>query len=546
MLQKLKFTLILLIALFLGSSYASSVKTNWSVLRTGSSIMTSNEVREYIENVLMTESLHSTLFGQEKNDLQRYQDKKDHIIESAFETTVKRLSFIRLVQELAIQRTNRNFFNITKKNFERMVDTKIKAVHQLQLKKGLPPHQMIEGIVSDIKKSGFPHGQTDTHQMIYQSWVKRLRFQLREHTREQEAFQFICTLGQCRSESPYEILSRYKNDLEKIFISLKRQPNDQIKGLEAINIILGKEFDFSYQNGSHYLPGEKRTIFLGKIVDQKVDLIAINDHDILTGTQLRRFGYPKTDDFGRTTGIILSYTANGTEGNLTLDLENWLFAEQIDPEDTMRQNIEEVATIRVTSRQFLDDKGDRWLVLGVSYNERTQNPSLHSWIQKTVHNIDKTSSPRIYVPRQGHEIYVEGIFGVGGKYSILKNKKVDVSITAEGVVIPNIGMSERSRFTLSSSLDFNYYGKNPDYPVFSASLFGNYSLLANGTHESKLGGRLSFGHIYKNMYLTANLFVMRWDEDLDRRYEKEASWTTGILLSGTLLSPSRRRDYEFN
>lgn len=524
---------------------AEIISEQWAVMRMDENLITSRELKTYIEDVLLSDAAEASLFNQQGRDLELYNAEKEKIVRSIMPEALKRLGLIRLVQHAAIKTTQRRLFGMTKKEFNRLVQEKVKSAHQDQLKKGLRSDEILEGLVSDLKEMGFPHREDESDQGIYQRWLSRIKAQTREEIREREALKFLCSLGDCRMESPFSLFRSNKRFFQRFFLSISPVASEVLKGDKAFDYLSSNTFSVTPVQ-SQRNPALRNYFFIGKVINQKIEFMIVNDHDFLTGSQLRYLGYPDTDDFGRTSGLMLNYVLTHENGSLTISLEDWLFAQQIDQKDTMRQHVEEAASLRVASRQFLDDTGTTWVVLGVSVNERTQTPGFHSWLQNLVHTIDKTSGPRIYIGRDGQQVYLEALLGVGGKYSIIKNRHLDLSVTGEVILTPSIGFADRSRISANASVDVAYYGKNADYPRFFASLFGQYALLANGEQESKVGGRIGFGGVVRNVYLQLNLFVMRWDEDLDRKYEGASSWTTGLSVTATFADRKPKVDYEFN
>jgi hypothetical protein len=322
-----------------------------------------------------------------------------------------------------------------------------------------------------------------------------------------------------------------------------------VQGDEAFKLILAGESVFTkteVNSTEGKKPDAKKEIILiGRVIDQKFEFMAVNDWDITS--VLGNFGYPDTDDLGRTSGLMLNYILTGTKGSLAIELKNWLFTEELGEIDGYtQQNVEEEAILRIVSRHFLDDRGNRWLVLGVSGNKRVQEAAFHSWAQKLFHTLNPKTQYRENAARDGLETYLEGYIGLGGKYSILESTHVDIKITGETLAVPTVGTIDRSRFTVSSSLDINLHGQRRDYPFLYASLFGEYSLLMNGEHESLIGANAGVGFIIKNIYYQTNVFVMRWDTDLDRRYEGGPSWTTGVSLSLKFVNKPSKIDFVFN
>lgn len=549
MIKILKASLLTLSIMAFNYSQASTENISWAVLKFEKSIVTSYEVREFTKHMLISDNLHSHLFKNSENNIDLYKENLENIVQNNFLPTLKRMAFIRLVQQIALQQKSRLFFQLTKKQFSTIVEKEIATLLELQSRKELAPSSAMSGLVEDLKKMGFPHLQSESDEVIYQRWVKHFKYKMREEIREREALRFLCSLGDCDEKSPLQILKDKKRFLNTTFLQIRLNSETMLQDEEAFSWIFSDEFNFVTERsfGMNVGPsnGTREYILIGRIVDQKIEFMAINDWDI-TG-QLERVGYPDTDDNGRTSGLMLNYSITGTKGSLAIELRNWLFSEALEPIDgNDRQQVEEEASLRITSRQFLDPQGNAWVVVGFSANKRVQEAAFHTMVQQAFHKLNHNSSPTISVPRNGEDYFIEGIIGVGGKYSILESSHVDILLKGEALLIPTMGNQDRNRLSLTSSLDLNLHGVRREYPFLYASLFGEYSFLTNGEKETIFGAKVGAGIIRKNIYYQANLFVIRWDSELDRRYEAGASWTTGVSLSVTFVNRSKKVDYEFN
>jgi hypothetical protein len=490
--------------------------------------------------------MHRALFQESEQNFERYQDNVKIISEASFQAALKRIAFLRMVQKSAINQTNRSIFTTTREELKKLIRKKVTLKLSAYQDKSNDNETAISYLVQDLKNSGFPFSADESDATIYKRWFDRLSFQLKEEIRERDALRFICSIGKCNEETIQEILKKKTKIFQNVplKINLNSDLTQTLSKDEAFQFVIDTPLQLMTPQILDK-NDEKKYAFIGRVIDQKVEFMVINDWDITS--VLKHLGYPRTDDFGRTSGLMLNYNVNGTEGNLNVELINWLFSERLETVGKVRrQNVEEEATLRITSRQFLDPKGDRWIILGVSANHRIQEPNVHSWIQGAFHTLNPMTGYRENVSRGGREIFLEGIIGAGGQFSIIDKPHVDIKITGEGVLVPTVGTMDRSRITLSSSLDANYYLKQKEYPLFFASFFASYSYLANGEMESMIGAKTGLGVVYRNVYLQASLFVIRWDSALDRRYEGSASWTTGIAISATLINKKPNPDYVFN
>lgn len=540
-----RFSIAPLMTLFLSlpSTHARPVNIEWAVLKTDKEITTALNVKQYVENYLISDQEHALLFKATQNNFSTYKDHLKKLTDQTFTQALKRMAFIRLAQALAIKQTQRGLFKISKNDFNNLVSRKVSTILKLQRSKGLQDKDSINGLVEDLKKSGFPYGQDESSIDIYKRWYKRMTIQTRENYRETEAIKYVCSLGNCKLSSPLEILKSKSKLLNSAYLRVSPEPGLNLRGSESFDFIFNSDLKFKTQESAK--EKDKRFIFIGEIKDTKVELKAINDWDI-TGA-LEPLGYPDTDDMGRTSGLMLNYIINGTDGSLSVELEDWLFSEELgEINDIKQQNVEEEATLRITSRKFLDPQGKTWLVVGFSANHRIQKAAAHSWIQDAFHKLNSKTSDRNNIPRDGNEIYLEGIIGLGGEYSILEKPHVDIKLKGEALLLPTAGTMDRSKISFSSSLDANFYGKHRDYPILYASVFGKYSFLTDKTEESVIGAKVGLGAVYKRVYFQVSLFVIRWDEDLDRRYEGGASWTTGVALSTSMIKRTTNPEFEFN
>jgi Icc-related predicted phosphoesterase len=215
MILSLRACLFLLIALFANYVFATTENVNWSVIKTEKDLVTSNEVKEYIDHMLITDGMHAHLFKSAQEDFSTYQQNRHEIIRDTFTPTIKRMAFIRLAQTIAIHQKDRQYFQLTQRDFNRLVDNKIKTILELQTTKENPAANPVDGLVNDLKLKGFPHQKSESNDEIYQRWVKRLKFKMREESREREALSFVCSVGDCDQESPLKILTQKKRFLDR-------------------------------------------------------------------------------------------------------------------------------------------------------------------------------------------------------------------------------------------------------------------------------------------------------------------------------------------
>ena len=550
--KKIKNSLFILCVGFIFGNFAHAEERNsvtvWPVIEIDNQIVTSNEVKEYINSVTISSDLHKELFNQAGHDYTVYKSQKNLLIENLFQSTLQRMALTRLLQAQALQFKDRRYFALTKMEMSALLDKTINAALVPFKKDGTSLEDTKIAFVESLKLNGFPYDSTNSSEDIFKIWSKRIKVRLSEDYRQKEAVRYLCSLENCDKVSPAIIFANHRKYFESNnYLALRYTSDVTLKGRAA--------FDNLFENGLGIIPHKnadgsiakiKHFFYLGKIVNERVELMHVNDYNLL-GSLGEKLGYPHTDDFGRTSGFIFTYAKNGTAGNLTIQLENWLFNEKLPPVNGIdQQNVEEESTLRVVSRHFLDEKGDKWVVVGIAATDRIQQAAIGTWIQENFHKLNSHSHPRNSVSRDGVENYVQGLFGIGGKYSLIDTPHVDLVLTGEGLLEPTVGQFSENNITVKSALDLNIYGKTKELPIFQLGLFAEYKLKANGQLETVFGGKVTVAMIINRTQLQAGLFVEQWDGELDRRYERAASWTMGIMLSVSILPKKNIVEYEFN
>lgn len=520
----------------------------WSAIKVGDQQVSSNEVKEYIDSVLLSSEMHAQLFRQSKNDYLAYKTEKEIVLNSLFKDTVKQMAALRVIQaESMLGKSRRSFFNLTQEQMISALERNIRIAMAPFLQNGETKEEAKAAFVADLKSNGFPHEADASTDEVFSSWTKRLKTKMREDYRQKEATRYLCSIGNCQRSEPGAI---FKQNLAMFashnYLALRFEKDEELKRQAAFDSLLVKATLEEKEKTEAALSKIKSIFYIGKIVNEKVELIHINDWNLF-GPAAEKLGYPDTDDYGRTSSFVLTYTQQGTEGNITVQLENWLFAEKLPKVDGMQQQaVEEESTIRIASRQFLDSKGDKWVIVGVSGTNRVQQAAVGVWIQENFHKLNSKSHPRNTVHRDGVDNFVQGLIGVGGKYSIIDTDHIDLVISGEGVLAPTIGQFSENSVTVRSALDLNIYGKRKELPIIQAGAFAEYRLKANGELETIFGGKVTTAIIINRLRYEAGLFVQRFDQELDRRYEGGPSWTMGIMLSLTLLPEEQALKYELN
>ena len=98
---------------------------------------------------------------------------------------------------------------------------------------------------------------------------------------------------------------------------------------------------------------------------------------------------------------------------------------------------------------------------------------------------------------------------------------------------------------MKPSIDVDFYGRSKEMPLLRIGLFSELRLRSNGWFENSIGGKVTVGFLLRRYQLEAGVFVVRWDGELDRRYEGGASWTTGIMFAVARRSDRAPVEYEF-
>ena len=523
----------------------------WTALQVDHEMVTSYEVETYIENFLITPEAHAFLYQQAGKNFANYQAEKQKLIKAAFPTTLKRMALMRVLQREAISKKERTHFNLSTHDMRAMTTKHIREVIAPYQTEGKTFNEAKAAFIAQLKDSNIPRSPNMSDDAIFAEWSAQVKFMLKEQYRQQEVFRFICSLSSCEYENPMKILERHIEYIkDRHLVILRETPETTLMNSEAMAAVLaeGLKFAPTQSNVSANSTGKRTLFFLGELKGQEIELHHFNDINML-GDFSNRLGYPDTNDLGRTSGLTLSYRAEGTEGSITVELENWLFSQEIErnAEDRRQQITEEESTLRIVGRKFLDENGKAWVLMGVSGTFRSQDDgTVANLIQSSFHALNTSNSNRLNVARDGEELFVQGILGIGGKYSIFEHRHVDLTVKGEALLQPTIGMSERNNITVRSAIDLNFYARNRELPIVTLGVFGEASYFTDGNFESVVGAELSIGAVYRNIYWRASMYCVRWDKEMDQRYEGEESWNFGIGISANFLSRRAPESFEFN
>jgi hypothetical protein len=541
----------LLLAAFLSFSAFSKAQaqaTAWIAVKTNDSVVSSIEVKKFISNIVVTAEARKELFEKADKDYGKYKKELDVISENLFKDTTDQIAAVRLLQAEAIKSYDRKFFSISKNTMDGLVKINLENALRPFEKNGRNDEEVRNAFVESLKASGYPHEKSASNDEIYASWKAELKFQVKENYRQQEAMKFLCALGDCQSVGALKVFNNYKKQLaKKHFLAINYGKENTLKGEEAYAALFVSDIHAGSTAPQSADASKDIDYYVGKVTGQKVELIHVNDFNAL-GALGTAIGYPDTDDEGRTSAFILRRQIEGTKGSVTVELENWLFSKELyrnDKGETF-QNVEEESTLRIASRQFLDESGQKWIVIGISGTTRQQREGLGSWIQENFHKLNSSPRPKYNVDREGDDFYAQAILGLGGKYSILDSEHVDLVISGEVLLNPTIGLVGENSIKINSAIDLYIYRSNDDLPVVTLGAFANYNFKANGDIDTSIGGKLAVAHQFKKVRVEIALFIIKWESELDRTYEGGASWTSGLMLSAAFGPKKTDKDYEFN
>jgi hypothetical protein len=523
------------------------VSLNWVAIQAGQQVMTAHEVREYIDAVVLSSDLHQELFRAASGDFSRYLEQKNALVEDLFEDTLERVALIQVVQQRLTQGPERRFFTLTRTQMQRALENRVATALAPFRKKGLALAEARLALASELVAQGFPHSSAEGLEGVYAAWLRRMQVRMREEYRQNEVARYLCGIGDCLLSSPSEIFTRHRARFEKgALLVLRPSAERELRLEKAFDRITSVDSALSAPLSRTSSSVERGTdLYLGRIVEERIELLHVNDWNLL-GSLGTAAGFPKTDDQGRTSAVLHTRTRTGTEGDLTVQIENWLFTEKLAKTPAgILQQVEEENTLRIASRQFLDHEGNRWLVVGVAGTSRSQREGVGSWLQEQFHKLNSSNNPRVNIPRDGAESFLQGLIGLGSKYSIIETPHVDLILSGQGLLAPTFGELSQNSVNVRSALDLNVYGRTRKIPVLRIGLFSELRIRADGSTETVLGGRATLVTMIRRIQFETGLYVIRWDGELDRRYEGGASWTTGLMLAMTR-APSRvEPDYEF-
>ncbi len=305
--------------------------------------------------------------------------------------------------------------------------------------------------------------------------------------------------------------------------------------------LLGNDFD-NLDPSTSLSRNRTQVVMLGKVVNGRITIAHYNDEDLLGfGEQL---GFPRDDDMGRTAGLVVNYQLHTDDGSVEIDMQNWLFTRWTGNEDNEDEQIlEEVSTIQIRSRQFIDGNDNRWVIIGFSFTNQIERPFLMAFLQGFVHDINSNSATRWNVNRDGNSINLGGIFGVGGKYDILEHRSVTISATGELEVQPNTSFLDYGNVRVRASLELRWAAwQTTETPLLRVRFFAEQIQYFNGDRGGVVGGELFLGFSLGRFFVEPGLSVTRWVSRYDDVYEGGESWNMAIFIRVTVAQDRGDRD----
>jgi len=305
--------------------------------------------------------------------------------------------------------------------------------------------------------------------------------------------------------------------------------------------LLGREFD-NLDPSLSVARNSTQVVMVGKVVDGRITIAHYNDEDLLGfGEQL---GFPRDDDMGRTAGLVVNYQLNTPDGSIEVDLQNWLFTRWTGNEDNEdEQIIEEVSTIQIRSRQFIDGDDNKWIIIGFNFANHIERPFLMAFLQGFVHDINSNSATRWNVNRDGNSVNLGGIFGIGGRYDILEHRSITISATGELEVQPNTDFLNYGNVRIRASLELRWAAwQTTDTPLLRVRFFAEQIQFFNGDRGGVIGGELFLGLQLGRFHIEPGLSVTRWVSRQDDFYEGSESWNMAVFIRVTIAQDRGDRD----
>ena len=150
------------------------------VIQTNEEIMTSFEVRDYIDHVLISDQNHSQLFEMANQNFEKYNKLKDVIIKSSYDSSLKKIALIRHIQQIAIKKNERRFFYITASELKKETRKRIESIKNVLLNKSKTSDSDNDLVVKILKSTNFPFSEKESNETIYERWVNHLSYQIKE------------------------------------------------------------------------------------------------------------------------------------------------------------------------------------------------------------------------------------------------------------------------------------------------------------------------------------------------------------------------------
>ncbi len=186
----MKLLSILLIACIYSTSSLANVRM-WIAAKTGNKIITSYDVQKFSMAMELSDGAMISLFNKSGGDYDKYQEEVVKWLSPRFEKNLKVMVYSQVIKRKAIREDhNKNFFNMTTKQFLKEIDKAEDRVLGQLLKEG-------KGIVKSRKMYGqflidsqFPHLKSESATDVYHRWFKLTKARIKVETLLKEVKKF--------------------------------------------------------------------------------------------------------------------------------------------------------------------------------------------------------------------------------------------------------------------------------------------------------------------------------------------------------------------
>lgn len=289
------------------------------------------------------------------------------------------------------------------------------------------------------------------------------------------------------------------------------------------------------------------TFLIGKLQRQTLEIILYNDEDLSGGLLRDTLGiYPDTDDFGRTLGLNLRFLYAGDQGEIELNLENWLFALQGDRvEKPYDQYVEEDYILDLRTRIFRDQKGNQYVIFGVRSRIQKDDPSFLVALQDAVHSILPKTDPRISYGGGRTEISFNAMAGYGLNYTLLQGKSVKVKAIGEVEVHASTQFNDLSMIQGRLALEATWNTHLPLNPILKLRAYSEGEIYFNRELGSEIGLMMITGVQIKKYQIEFGPSIAIFDRPLDRQYEEQDVSVNTSLRVRIMRSNEKNEDNDY-